>query len=116
MKKIYIAGPFRGRTPWHVAQNVRDAETVAIGIAEWYGAVPVCPHAMYQHYDKSLPDSFWLAATMELLKMCDGILMLPRWEDSEGAKAELLYAYCHGIRVFEHGDKSSMLMLREFCK
>lgn len=84
---VYIAGPFRGETPWAVEQNVREAEALALDVAR-AGFIPLCPHAMYRHFDKSLPDAFWLEATRELLVLADAILLLPHWQESAGARAE----------------------------
>lgn len=84
---LYIAGPYRGATPWDVAEHVRAAERLGLRVAR-YGAVPVIPHSMYAHFDQTLPDRFWLDATMEILRRCDGVVLLPTWERSQGAKAE----------------------------
>lgn len=101
---IYIAGPYRGETPWHVEQNIRAAEVAGLEVAR-LGAVPVIPHTMYRYFDKSLPDEFWLDATLHLLRACDAILMLPRWTESTGACAEREYAIRTGITVL--GDPIS---------
>lgn len=97
---VYIASKFRGATPWDVEQNIRRAEEAALQVAR-AGHVPLCPHTMYRHFDKALPDEFWLAATIALLERCDAILMLPGWESSRGACAELERAQSKlGMRVF----------------
>lgn len=88
LKLVYVAGPFRGKTPWDVAQNVRAAEEVGLGIAR-IGAYPVIPHAMTQHFDKQLSDEFWLNGTMELLRRCDALITTPNWRSSVGATAEV---------------------------
>ncbi len=85
---VYIAGPFRAATPWGVESNVRIAEIVALEIAK-LGHIPVCVHSMYRHFDKSLPDEFWLEATIEILRACDAICMVGDWKKSVGAQAEL---------------------------
>lgn len=95
---IYIAGPYRGETPWHVEQNIRAAEEIGLDVAR-LGAVPVIPHTMYRHYDKSLPDVFWLEATLQLLDVCDAILLLPTWESSAGARYERDHAVAKGISI-----------------
>ncbi len=38
---VYVAGPFRARSPWEVERNVRAAETATLALASM-GAVPVC--------------------------------------------------------------------------
>ena len=97
---IYIAGPFRGATPWDVERNVRIAEEASLEVAR-AGHVPLCPHTMYRHFDKSLPDAFWLDATLALLTRCDAILMVGAWRDSKGAVAELRAARARGLREYE---------------
>ena len=91
MHLVYIAGPFRGATPFDVAQNVRRAEFFGLLVGK-AGAVPVIPHTMFANFDKSLPDAFWLDATMDILKRCDGIVAIPGWQRSTGAKAEVAWA------------------------
>ena len=99
MKLIYIAGPFRAKSGWEVEHNIREAEELALIVAET-GAVPVCPHTMYRFFNGVLPDQFWLDATLDLLRKCDAILLVPRWRESQGAKGERDEAMSLGIPVF----------------
>ena len=87
MKLIYIAGPFAAKTRWKQEQQIREAEEVALMVAE-YGHVPVCPHTMYRFFDGTCSVSFWYRATMELLERCDAIVMIDGWKDSTGAVDE----------------------------
>lgn len=102
MKMLYIAGPYRADTPWLIEQNIRNAEEVAILVAK-IGAIPVCPHSMYRFFQGSLPDEFWLGATLGLLKKCDGIVMIPWWKESSGSRGEHDYAKAHSIKIFYLG-------------
>lgn len=99
MRKVYIAGPFRGATPWAVECNVREAEVLALQVAQ-LGAVPVCPHTMTRFFDKTLPDQFWIEATLELLRMCQAVVFTPRWESSSGARGEEVEARRLGLPRF----------------
>ena len=101
MKVVYIAGPFRGATPWDVEQNVRRAEALALEVARM-GAMPLCPHANTRHFDGQLTAEFWLEGTLELLRRCDAVLLVPGWETSSGTKAEVAEAERLGSPVFEH--------------
>ena len=49
--------------------------------------------------DGELPDSFWLEATLELLRRCDLVVMMENWEESTGARGEHDEAIRRGIRV-----------------
>ena len=99
MKLIYIAGPFRAKNGWEIERNIREAEELALVVAQ-LGAVPVCPHTMYRFFNGVLLDQFWLDATLDLLRVCDAILLLPRWRESQGAKGERDEAMTIGIPVF----------------
>lgn len=87
MKLVYIAGPFRGSTPLDVRRNVERARDYGLQVAH-LGAYPVIPHTMTCDFDKQLTDQFWLDGTMALLRRCDGILLIDRWQASIGARLE----------------------------
>lgn len=99
MKLVYIAGKYRGPTAWDIAENVRNAERFGLEVARLGGA-PVIPHSMNAHFQGALPDEFWLESTMLLLSRCDGVLLIPGWEESMGAKAEKRFAESIAIPVF----------------
>lgn len=88
MKLIYIAGPFRGLTPWDVEQNVRRAEEMALRV--WRaGAAALCPHTNTRFFDKAGDDAIFLEGTMEMLRRCDGMVLVHGWEKSSGTRAEI---------------------------
>lgn len=91
MKTIYIAGPFRAENPWEVEKNIRNAEHVAFGVA-CMGVAFICPHSMTRYFDGTLTDDYWLAMTIELLKRCDAVYLVPGWESSRGTIAEIAEA------------------------
>lgn len=100
MKIIYIAGPYRAKTPWLVEENIRRAERTALRVA-LRGHVPLCPHTMYRYFDGSAPDEFWLECTQELLRRCDGIVMSVGWYESEGSVDELALARELGLQTWK---------------
>jgi hypothetical protein len=87
MKIIYVAGPFRGPTPWDIAENIRAAERIGLMVA-MADAMPLIPHANTAHFDRQRDGQFWLDGTMELLRRCDGVVFLPTWRRSEGSVGE----------------------------
>jgi len=104
MKIVYIAGPYRGETPWDVECNVRHAEELALRVAK-AGAIPLCPHTMFRFFNKQCDDPFWLNGTLELLRRCDAIIMTDDWIQSEGAVGEYDEAKKLGMPTFiEIGD------------
>jgi nucleoside 2-deoxyribosyltransferase len=99
MKVIYIAGKYRGPTPWAVEQNIRAAEEVAARVIQ-AGMMPLCPHKNTAHMEGLADDQFFLAGTLELMRRCDAVLLVPNWRDSAGARAEAAEAERMGLPVF----------------
>jgi nucleoside 2-deoxyribosyltransferase len=98
MKVVYVAGPFRGPHHWAIAENIRNAERLALEV--WRaGAACICPHLNTAHFQDAAPDHVWLDGDLELLARCDAVLMTPDWQRSTGAKAERDYATERGIAV-----------------
>lgn len=102
---IYIAGPFRGPTPLDVRRNVERARDAGLLVAQ-LGAYPIIPHTMTAEFDKQLDDQFWLDGTMEMLRRCDALLLIPYWDQSTGARAEAQYARMVTLPIFDvyHGN------------
>ena len=99
MKVVYIAGKYRGATAWEVEQNIRAAEDVAARV--WAaGLVALCPHANSRHMEGVTSDENFLAGTLELMRRCDAVVLVPNWRDSEGARAEVAEADRLGLPVF----------------
>jgi len=99
MKVIYIAGPYRADTEHGVVENIRRAEEVAIKV--WQaGHVALCPHKNTALFGGLCPDEAWLKGDLELLRRCDGIIMVQGWEKSSGSVAEVGFADRHNIPVY----------------
>ena len=96
---VYIAGPFRAKTPWLIEQNVRRAEEASLEVWKM-GAVAVTPHLLTRHFQDALPDDVWIDGLMSLMSTCDGMLVLPGWKNSSGTKAEIAEAQRLGKRIF----------------
>jgi hypothetical protein len=101
MRVVYIAGKFRGKTPWVQELNVRAAEMWALDVWRMKGLAALCPHPMTRHYQGSAPDEVWLAGTLEMMRRCDAVYLVPGWRDSEGARKEKKEAEGIGLPVFE---------------
>jgi len=84
---VYVAGPFRARSQWQIAENVRAAERVGLLVAEC-GAMPLIPHANTAHFHGLFDDQFWIDGTKELLRRCDASVYLPGWRNSQGSLGE----------------------------
>ena len=104
MKVVYVAGPYRADTELGVHQNIQAAERVALEVWK-LGAVCLCPQKNTAYFGGVLPDSVWLEGDLELVRRSDAVLMIPGWEDSEGAKSEKVFAEECRIPVLESLDE-----------
>jgi hypothetical protein len=87
MKVAYIAGKYRADTEWEVLTNIRTAEEYALKYSA-IGYAVICPHKNTAFQGGYLPDQYFLDATMELMRRSDVVVMIPGWEESEGATLE----------------------------
>lgn len=99
MKVVYIAGKFTGPNAWVIEQNIRAAELVGFEVA-LLGAMPLIPHANTRFFHGTKDASFWYEGTLELLRRCDAVMTVVRWEESKGAREEVEEARRRGMPVF----------------
>lgn len=120
---VYIAGPFGADTPDAHQANVRRAALYRAPIAR-LGCYPVCPHTNTSELGGPTGKSsdpkeqkFWYDASMELLRRCDAIVMIPGWQTSTGAKMEKDFAQANGIPVLfsdHEEDLETQIQLAEW--
>lgn len=97
MKLIYIAGAFSG----DILRNIQRARAIADQLARARVAYYL-PHADGLHNAAlRLPEEYWLASTMEVLKRCDAVQLVPGWEGSTGTQAEIDAALALKKSVFQ---------------
>lgn len=103
MKVIYCAGPYRAATEHDVRRNVERAKWWAEAV--WrLGAAAICPHTNTYDMDMAIGPEEFVARDLELVRRCDAVLMLPSWQNSQGAKQELGMATLCGKKVFYWDD------------
>ena len=100
IKMIYIAGPYRASNAWEIEMNIREAETYALHIWRLGNTAVICPHANTRYFYGAAPDDLFIEGGLEILKRCDAIFMLPKWEQSEGSVEEKREAIRCSIPVF----------------
>ena len=88
MKKIYVSGPMTGIKDFNIPAFVNAANTLKEA-----GFEPVIP---VRYVEGKLYEDYLKDDLRELLD-CDGIFMLPGWQDSKGAKIEHMVALACGI-------------------
>lgn len=101
MNLVYISGKYSGETQEEVNKNIEEAEKYAIELANRNVGF-ICPHLNTRNFEqKSTADyEFYMDMYLELVSKCNGILMLPRWEGSSGARRELKKAREVGLNEF----------------
>lgn len=99
MKVCYVAGKFRGATDAEVEANIRAAEALGLEVAK-LGASTVIPHANTHSFHKLIPEDFMLAATLELMRRCDALILVEGWQESAGTRDEMCEAHFLGLPVF----------------
>ena len=100
MKIIYVSGKFTAQNAWEIEQNnVCTAEDVGMRVAK-AGAMPLIPHANTRYFYGTATPEFLYAGTLELLRRCDAVIMVPGYESSKGACAELEEAHRLRLPVF----------------
>jgi len=106
MKILYISGPFSripsGFDEYHgIEENILTASRYTL-LAARKGWAPFCPHkntAGFQHV-KDINYEFWMEVCLTFVRKSDAILMLPRWEKSQGAVLEHDTALLLGIPIY----------------
>lgn len=100
MKVAYTAGKYRSTQVHGIVRNIRAAEAVAIEL--WrMGFAVLTPHLNSALLDGAVPELSILNGDIELMRRCDLVVMLPRWEESVGATAERERALEMGMAVYE---------------
>lgn len=118
-KRIYVAGPFTAPTPDAIRDNIRRAAALGHEVRK-LGAYALVPHligAPYVHAASAaeFPDDFgyrwWIEETLAWMRTCDGVIMTPDWESSNGARGERDDARGRGQPVF-----LSLAQLKDWLK
>ena len=104
---VYIAGPYRAPTTWEIQKNIHNARLWGVVVAR-AGAYPMIPHSNTAHFDGAVEgDDFWLNGTLEMMRRCDGVLLIDGWTRSSGACEEQRQAAALGIPLLSADGWSS---------
>lgn len=114
MKKVYIAGPMKGIPLFNFPAFDGAAADITLNWEGWQAVNPAQIDRDYGFDPTTLPaDHDWniippsVGTKMEIIRRdvnavlsCDAIFMLPGWEKSAGAKAELHLARWAGLTIY----------------
>ena len=103
MKIIYVAGPYRAKTKSRRDLHLAQAAMTGVLLAEkgWYPVIPHLNTAKFEDHAPWIGDEFYLDGTLELLRRCDALCLLPGYEFSEGTAGEIAEARRLGIPVYK---------------
>ncbi len=102
---VFIAGPYLGSDFNETEKNIRLAEQYSIEL--WNRGYKVfCPHLNTSHFEvkAKADEQAYKEFDLRMLQCCDAVFALPKWEDSEGAKAEIEEAKRLEMPVFHSLD------------
>lgn len=110
---IYIAGPYRAEHPYQIQQNINNAWNLGVEICQ-LGYYPVIPHLSTMHMEGLGTAEFFIEATLEVMRRCDGVLVIPDYFTSKGTLGEIKEATKLGIPVFYNKhDMHEYFMVKE---
>lgn len=116
MRVVYVAGKFSAPDQWQRRKNVHRATDLAFAVAE-AGAMPLNPLANTEVFYGTLSETeFWYPGTMELLRRCDAMILVPGWEGSRGVAAEIEEAKRLGLPVFYRVDELKVWLMADKIK
>ena len=100
---VYIAGKYTDKTMVQIEQHILDAKKIAVECANRHIKF-FCPHTHTAHFGEYSLNTSWqyyMDLSEPILRnVCNVIVMVPNWEDSEGAKYELGIAQAIGHAHF----------------
>jgi hypothetical protein len=107
VKVIYIAGPYMGKThdyrSYHeIERNIAAAREMAAELV-WLGYGFFCPHTHSAHFEVIRPEAsldYWRRLDLRFLDVCDALITLSGWNESDGAREEVRRAREKKLPVF----------------
>lgn len=107
---VYVAGPY---SPYETKEGSTSTTDANVSRAAHYAArvfstgnTAITPHLLTDTPAGLMPDSiredepFWYKVTMDMLRRCDAILVVPCWQYSTGTLREIEYAHEKGIPIY----------------
>ena len=100
MKKIYVAGKYSADNVIDVLHNIREGIKISAKLIKM-GYSPFCPwldHQFSFYEDISVEEYY--KYSIDFLKVCDAMLVLPHSENSKGTQKEIIIAENMGMPIY----------------
>lgn len=98
--KIYVAGKYSADNIIDVLHNIREGTKISARLIKM-GHSPFCPWLDYQFsFYEDISVEEYYEYSIDFLKVCDVILVLPDYEKSKGTLKEIGLAEDIGIPVY----------------
>jgi hypothetical protein len=102
---VYLSGPMTAKDGHTIESNV------AIGVEALVACLKAGVPAFCPHLSGGFPSCWqlidwetWIAYDLAVIDRCTAMIMLPRWQTSQGACVEREYALSLGMMVFDSLD------------
>jgi len=104
MKRAYIAGPYDGKNVIEILGNIRRGIEAARYLMS-VGYAVFCPFLdfLIAFVGEDLSKETYQRNSLEWVKVCDIMFLLPGWENSNGVKREMELAKSLNIPYYEYG-------------
>ena len=102
---IYVAGPYSASSG---EKDIDKNVAKAMGIARelWIaGHTVICPHGNSANLDNdTMTNEDWVDRDLNMVAVCDAMVMIPGWEHSKGSRREREFADQVGIPVYSYPE------------
>jgi hypothetical protein len=112
MKLVYVAGPYSGPDYLSIDTHIAAARESCANLATSRIGF-ISPHMNSAHFEVITPEvpyDFWIEMTLEIMRRCDAVYVLPGWAESKGTIGELDEASRLGLPIFHCGDELELAL------
>jgi len=98
--KIFISGPMTGIRAWNKeAFDANEADLSLKGhtVLSPANNIPICQPEAITHAE-------YVSICFAMIQVCDAVMFLDGWGNSEGSLMEMGYARAHNKRILYEGD------------
>jgi len=106
---VYVAGPYSNNDPLIVEENIQKHRDVAMWCIR-HKIFYFCPVMNTVYFDDLEPKEFFLDMDIRIAWTCDALLLLPGWEQSEGATREYHFFARANKPIFYWPNEQELLL------